>query len=223
MRLAALLIGSAFLSVAALAQPAPDADPDPSQQVNVETPVPPPNTDAPAQISSNSDSTAAEAQLTSARSSAQAPRQLSAGPRNVQPPAPLSAPAEGRTAAVERVNGTDRCDPAVPKEKQSELCRKVIESRADEYGRPAPTELSPEQKLLLAQQWGPNSVDAVDAANKLAKSGSPDESTDSLGVASIVLQHSQPAPDEKKPDDSPANDAAVQAIIQAITQAPPQN
>jgi hypothetical protein len=223
MRLAAFLIGAALLSGGALAQPAPDAGRDQSQQLDVEPSPPPPSTEAPTQISNGADSRAAEAQLTSARAAPQEPNQVSAEPRNVQPPTPLSRPSEGRTGAVERVAGTDRCDPAVPREKQSDLCRKVIESRADEYTRPAPTEMSPEQKLLLAQQWGPKAADALDAANRLAKSGSPDDSTDSLGVASIVLQQSQPAPDDKKKEDNAATDPAVQAILQAITQAPPQN
>lgn len=222
-RAAALVI---FLSSAALAQPGPGAAQSavPSPAVDVGTPRPVQTSEAPPQISSDAESTTAEAQVTSDRASHQQTEQLSRGTPSAQAPDSLSRPAQGRTGAIEAVTGTDRCDPAAPKNKASEICRKVIESRADEYARPAPAELSPEQKLLLAQQWGVNAADALDAANRLAKSGSPDDSTDSLGVASIVLQQSPPtAPDEKKKDDNPATNAAVDAIVQAITQAPPQN
>lgn len=225
MRASTLLATLAFMSAAALAQPAPDAQKSgeaPPADAGASRAAQ--TTDAPEQISTAAESTPAEAQLTNDRASHQQPAQLSTAAPSAQPPESLSRPVEGRTATVEPVTGADRCDPAIPKDKQSDLCRKVIESRADEYGRPAATELSPEQKLLLAQQWGTNAADALDAANRLARSGTPDNSSDALGVASIVLQQSQPpAPDDKKKDDNPATDATVQAIVQALTQAPPQN
>ena len=128
---------------------------------------------------------------------------------------------EGRTAAIERVEGADRCDPAVAKEKQSDECKKVIESRADEYARRERPELSPEQRLLIDQRWGRGAADVAEATRRLATSGEPDESSESFGIASIVLQQSQPAQEpEKKAEDS-ADNAAVQAIIQLVTQTPP--
>lgn len=224
MRLAAILLCTvAVMSAAALAQPASEVPQvaGHSEAVDVGTPPAQRTTEAPAQISNDAESMAAEAQLTSARASHQQPAQLSSGVPTAQAPEPLSHPSVGRTASVERVGGHDRCDPAIAKAKQSDECKKVIESRADEYQRPSPTELSPEQKLLLAQQWGPRAADAAEAASRLAKSGSPDDTTDSLGIASIVLQQSQPAQqDDKKQEQDPANDPAVQAIIQAITQVP---
>lgn len=226
MRAVTLLAMLTFASAAALAQPAPDTQKsDDAPPAGAAASQAAQTTDAPDQISTAAESTPVEAQLTSDRASHQQPvAQLSTATPSAQPPEPLSRPAEGRTAAVEAVTGADRCDPAIPKDKQSDVCQKVIESRADEYTRPAATELSPEQKLLLAQQWGTNAADALDAANRLARSGTPDNSSDALGVASIVLQQSQsPAPDDKKKDDNPATDAAVQAIVQALTQAPPQN
>jgi hypothetical protein len=225
MRFAMMFLSSGLLVASGLAaQPAPDVAQvaGQSEAVDVGTPPAARTTEAPAQISDDAESTPAEAQLTSARASHQQTMQLSKDGRSAQAPEGLSRPAEGRTAVVERVTGTDRCDPAIPKEKQSEVCKKVIETRADEYQRPDPTELSPEQKLLLAEQWGPGAVDAAEAANRLAKSGSADNSMDSLGVASIVLNQNQTDQEPEKKDDS-AVDAATQAIIQAITQTPPQN
>ena len=220
MRLAARLFPMALLAgTSATAQPA-DQVGGQSPAVDVGTPPPTRSTEAPPQISANSDSTAAEMQLTSARASHQPTAQLSNGGPNADAPEGLSHPAEGRTAAIERVNGTDRCDPAVPREKRTEECRKVIESRADDYARPAPTELSPEQKLLIAREWGPGAAEA--AANRLAKSGSAEGTADSLGIAAIVLRQAQPAKqdDQKQEDDAASTNPAVQAIIQILTQTP---
>jgi hypothetical protein len=223
-RIAVFLLYTA-VATAAAAQPASDVSQIAGQSPAVDVGTPPAarTTEAPAQISNDAESTAAEAQLTSARASHQQTTQLSSGAPSAQASEPLSRPSEGRTAAVERVGGTDRCDPAVAKEKQSSECKKVIETRADEYQRPSPTELSPEQKLLLAQRWGPGAADAAEAANRLAKSGSPDNSMDSLGVASIVLNQRAPADQEPEKKEDPAVDSATQAIIQLITQTPPQN
>jgi len=223
MRFAAILLSVLPASVA-VAQPAPDVPQvaDQSEAVDVGTPAASRTSEAPTQISDNADSMAAEAQLTSARASHQQTTQLTSGAPSAQASEALSHPAEGRTAAVERVAGKDRCDPAIPKDKQSDECQRIIETRADDYQRPSPTELSPEQKLLLAQQWGPGAADAAEAADRLAKAGSADKSTDSLGIASIVLQQSQPAQqDDKKQEEDPATNPAVQAIIQLVTQTPP--
>ena len=223
-RSAALLISIAFAPASwAIAQPAPDVPPaaDRSELVDVGTPAAPRTTDAPTQISTNAESSPAEAQLTNARASHQDTRQLSTAPRSAQAPEALSRPSEGRTAAIERVEGADRCDPAVAKEKQSNECKKVIESRADEYARRERPELSPEQRLLIDQRWGRGAADVAEATRRLATSGEPDESSESFGIASIVLQQSQPAQEPEKKAEDPADNAAVQAIIQLVTQTPP--
>jgi hypothetical protein len=223
-RSTAILLSIAFAPAgAAIAQPAPDVPPaaDRSELVDVGTPAATRTTDAPTQISTGAESSPAEAQLTSARASHQETRQLSTGPRSAQAPEALSRPSDGRTAAIERVEGADRCDPAVPKEKQSDECRKVIESRADEYARRERPELSPEQRLLIDQRWGPGAADVAEATRRLATSGEPGESSESLGIASIVLQQSQPAQEPEKKAEDPADNAAVQAIIQLVTQTPP--
>lgn len=222
MRLLASLTATGLLVAgAALAQPTagiPQVS-DPSQSVGVEPPAPANSAQAPAQISSDSESGAAETQLTSARASKQQPTQLSTGPRSAQAPTNLSRPAEGRTAVVERVAGTDRCDPAVAKEKQTDACKQVIETRADDYARPQPPELSPEQRLLLDQQFQGAGEVISDATHRLATTGQSDSSTESMGIASIVLQQSEA---QKQPDkqNDPTADAAVQAIIQLMNQTP---
>lgn len=187
----------------------------------------------PPQVSSNSDSLAVETQLTAPLKSVQQPPQLSSGGPNAQAPAqlssgrptaqapePLSKPADGRTAAVERVEGADRCDPAIPKAKQSDECKKVIESRADDYARPQPPELSPEQRLLIDQQMNGAGEAISEAARRLAKSGDPDSSNDAMGIAAIVLQQSAPKAPEPKQNEDPTTQAAVDAIIQMVTQGP---
>ena len=189
----------------------------------VESPAPQHSTEAAPQVSGNADSTPGEEQLTSKHASRQEPKQLSVDPRDAKGPPPLSKPSEGRTAAVDLVEGRDRCDPAVPAARQPETCKKVIETRADDYTRPSPTELSPEQKLLIDQQLREETEGVTEAAQKLAKSGEADDSTESMGIAAIVLRQSAPPPEEADKQKDPATDAAAQAIIQAISQLPPQN
>lgn len=158
-----------------------------------------------------------QAQLTPQASSNQQPAQVSKAAPNAQAPQPLSRPEEGRTAAVARVQGKDRCDSAEPARRNSDECKHVIESRAADYERPKGLELSPEQKLLLDQE----ALSAETAGQKLAKSGDPDKSLDAMGIASIVLTQSQPE-ESKKPDPDTQTDAAIQSIINVIAGQPPK-
>ena len=187
------------------------------------TPVPSANSaEPPAQVSNDSRNPVAETQLTNGQASHQQPTQLSNGRPSAQPPQALSRPADGRTAAVEHVDGHDRCDPADSKAGQAEACKHVIETRAEDYTRPHPTELTPEQRLLLDQELEYGGDDVADATRRLAKSGEMDSSTESMGIAAIVLRQSAPPPKEPEKPQDPATDAAVQAIVQLIMQSPPQ-
>lgn len=172
------------------------------------------------QLSNQSDSMAAEAQLTTVKSSNGQPTQLTHGPKSAQPPQALSRVAEGRTGAIERVEGSDRCDPKLPKERNPTDCSRVIETRAGDYDRPSPTQLSPEQRLLLDQQLQTAGDDVADATRRLASSGHTDNSIESLGIASIVLGQDQPQQKPVKADD-PAADAATQAVLQILSSLPP--
>lgn len=180
------------------------------------------STEQPAQVSHDIRNPTAETQLTAGQASRQQPAQLSNDRPSAQGAQPLSRPSDGRTAAVEHVQGKDRCDPANSKAKQSETCKQVLETRADDYTRPHPTELTPEQRLLLDQELEHAGETVADATRRLATSGETDDSNDAMGIAAIVLRQNAPRT-EPKPDKAqdPATDAAVQAIVQIITQAPP--
>lgn len=173
----------------------------------------------PPQLSTSSESTPRQGQLTSAGQSGEQPSQLSTGPRNAEPPHPLSTPQEGRTAAVARVEGQDRCDPANAEDRKRPECKHVIETRSADYARPSPTELSPEQRLMIDQQLLARE-DLSTATRRLADSGNPN-TIEGMGVASIVLDQAQPR-QPKKPEDDPRTAAAIQAVLGALTVQPPQ-
>jgi hypothetical protein len=211
--------GTASAQVSPSVQQVSDADTsvtvEPVQQYGAREPT--------AQLSNPRDSTTHESQLTAVRTSRDQPAQLTKGPPSAQPPQALSRPTEGRTGAIDRIEGADHCDAVVPKENQSAECARVIESRADDYSRPAPTQLSPEQKLLLDQQLQTAGDDVLDASRRLAASGQTDDSMESLAVAAIVLGQGQ-APPDKDPtkQDQQAVDAATQAVLQILSITPPQ-
>lgn len=186
----------------------------------IETPPSERSGRAPKQLSKTSESSVREKQLTSTKASQSAPRQVGPAIRNALPPQPLSVPSQGRTAAVEHVKGSDRCDPALPARQQPPACADVIEGRAAEFARPEPVELSPEQRLLLEQELQGAGENVADATRRLATSGQPD-SAEAMGIASIVLDRQVTA---RKPDENPADDAAAKAIIDflAVTPLPPQ-
>lgn len=99
----------------------------------------------------------------------------------------------------------------------------MIESRADDYSRPSPTQLSPEQKLMLNQQLQAAGDDVAGATRRLASSGETDNSIESLGIAAIVLGQDQPQQKPVKVEE-PAADPAVQAVLQILSSIPlPQN
>lgn len=174
------------------------------------------------QVSQSTDSKPQEEQLTLTRLSNEQPQQeqVASPGRNAQPPQPVSTPQEGRTAAVERVGGSDRCDPAKPDEKKTAECKRVIEARAGDFEHAKAAELSPEAKLLLNQQLNAVGESVADATQRLATSGQPDNSLQAMGVASIVLDRSAHPPETDKPKD-PKSDPVTQAII-SVLQAPPQ-
>jgi hypothetical protein len=174
------------------------------------------------QLSSGDDSRPAERQVTAAGSSNEQPSQVATRTRNAQPPQPLSTPQQGRTAAVDPVHGHDRCDPADSKQSKTLQCRKVIENRAAEYTRPSPTRLSPEQKLLIDQQLLASEASLAGATHRLATSGNVDQSLETMGIASVVLDQSSKPKDPEKKEDDPKSDAAVQAILTILNQPPPQ-
>jgi hypothetical protein len=151
--------------------------------------------------------------------SAQAPSQLSARTRNTQPPPPLSHPSDGRIVAIDRVEGSDRCDPAAAAPRKAPECKKILETRAGEYAHVRPPELTPEQRLLIDEEVRASDTTVADASRRLAMTGEADDSPASLAIASIVLAAPASPPQPKKDEDPTAN-AAVDAVIQLVTQAP---
>jgi hypothetical protein len=94
--------------------------------------------------------------------------------------------------------------------------------RAAEYARPSPTRLSREQKLLIDQQLQAQEGSLAGATHRLATSGDVDQSLETMGIASVVLdQSSRPREPEKKEPDA-QSDAAVQAILTILNQPTPQ-
>ncbi|HET7605828.1 MAG TPA: hypothetical protein VFK28_07145 [Sphingomicrobium sp.] len=232
---AAILLTGAALAVpaAASAQTLPEVPQisTPVQSRDLGTTREARTSDAPQQLSHPADSTMRESQLSPSSASQQQPTQVSTAARNAQspqvstaarnaqPPQPLSSPSQGRTGAIERVSGTDRCDPAIPPEKRSDECKQVIETRAAEYARPSRAELSPEQRLLIDQRFRAGN-DVADATRSLAISGEPD-SAQAMGIASIVLdRQNEPQPRPGKEQD-PAADAAIEAIANLLSVTPP--
>lgn len=172
------------------------------------------------QLSGAADSRLHQRQLTTVGESDERTAQVSSGPRNAQAPDPLSTPEQGRTAAIAAVEGKDRCDPANAADKKLPECKHVIETRSAEFTRASPTELSPEQKLLIDQQMLARESDLLTVTRRLASSGDPN-SIQGMGVASVVLTQNRPE-EPKKPDHDAQTDAAIQAIVTVLGIQPPQ-
>lgn len=224
-----LLTGFAMVAVPIIpvvAQTVPDR-PDPAPPATtieqipaapgmILTPPATPRTGAPPpQLADKQDSAAPSHQLTSERQSPPAPVQIYKGKRTAQPSQPLSRPADGRTGSVERVAGDDRCDPAAS-EHGSRECAAVIETRAAEFSRPDATPLSPEQRIIIAQQLRERAGTAGQAARLLAIGSLDADSEEAQEVASIVLRPPPAPPEQKKSDEGPTAEEQAAAIVNAI-------
>ena len=225
--LAAVPISPAFAqTVPERPDPAPPASIDqiPSQPGGILAPPSAPRITIPSpQLTAEGESVSTARQLTSERPSPRAPAQLYKGKRTAQASDPLSRPADGRTGAIDRVEGKDRCDPAAERKKTTVDCANVIETRADEFARPETTPLSPEQRIIIAQQLRERAATAGGAAKLLAIGSIDADDPDAQQVASIVLKPPPEPVKEKKPVEEPsAADAAAAAIVNAIVNQPPR-
>lgn len=170
--------------------------------------------EAPPQLTRARQGASTPEQLSKRERSAASGPQLAAGKRSASAPEPLSSAKDGRTAAVERVEGKDRCDPATAKGRPlPRACAAVIERRAAQFGRAATPVLSPEQRILIGdralQQAG---IDG--AARRLAISGEDAKSEEAQGLASVVLTA---PPEPRKPEEKdPALGEAEAAIVNAV-------
>jgi hypothetical protein len=179
----------------------------------------PPTGEAPAQLSSNSESRSPSPQLVGGAPTAAAGQQLAPSKPSAQPPAALSSRMEGRPKPTERLGGTDRCDPQDGPKAGDTKCAEIIETRAAQFKGPQAPELSPEEKLLLEQdELERKSYEA--AARRLAKAGDDTESPESQGVAFVALR--PPAQDdEERPEEQMPSDAEA-AVLNAILNPQPR-
>lgn len=144
--------------------------------------------------------------------------QLYRGGRTAQPSAPLSSPAQGRTGAVEVVEGRDRCDPGAADAGAPTQCARVIEKRSAEFTKPAPTALSPEQKLLVE---GRIRTDHLAPDRRLATRSDVDD-PDYQQVAAAALQGApasageKPAQEESETEAQAMQNAVVGGIVDMV-------
>jgi hypothetical protein len=157
-------------------------------------------------------------QLTSERGSARTAEQLTRGARSAQSSQPLSQPRDGRSTAVERLAGDDRCDPGTGRVRPAR-CAHAIETRAAEFAREQAPLLSPEQSIIAEQQARERAGNFGSAARRLAVSGVDAKSLEAQGVASVALSApaEEPRPETAAPGSVPSE--AVMSIINAIVNA----
>jgi len=171
----------------------------------------------PSQLSSEADARPATPQLTQEVGRIRPSQQLYRGGRTAQPSEALSTVAQGRTGAVTRVSGLDRCDAALPEKDRDPACAKVIERRASEFTATEPAQLSAEQKLLAEQRMR-ETGNLQSAARRLANGPTGAESMDEQGIASVVLGTNTPPP-APQPAQPTAQDAENAALANAIVTA----
>ncbi|EQB16456.1 hypothetical protein [Sphingobium lactosutens] len=145
--------------------------------------------------------------------------QLYRGGPTAQPSAPLSSPAQGRTGAVEAVDGQDRCDPGAADRESPTRCAQVIETRSAEFAKPSPTALSPEQKLLVDGRIRNEPV----APDRRIAARSDVDDPDYQQIAAAALQGApasvaeKPADEEKDPQAQALQNAAIGAVVDVLT------
>lgn len=207
------------MPVAAMAMTLQISDPIAVDQVSAGIPIvsvaaSPPSGEAPAQLSSKSQSRSSSPQLVGGTPTATAGQQLAPSRPTAQPPVPLSSRSDGRPTPAERIGGADRCDPQEGSTAREAKCAEIIEKRASTFKGSQAPQLSPEEKILLEQdELERKSYEA--AARRLAIAGDDTESPESQGVAFVALR--PPAPEEKeKPEEQKPSDAAAAAVLNAI-------
>lgn len=192
-----------------------------SREVGTPPPSEPRETAPLPQLTAPAESGQAAPQLTGTGQSGRQPTQLYTGGRTAQPSEPLSRPSQGRTGAVARVEGDDRCDPAADA-RRVKACERVIETRSAEFVRPDPTTLSPEQRLLIDQRLREAPATARSGARRLASSGDDAESEETQAVASLVLRAPPPPREDVPAEEQDATAAEAAAIVNAIINAGPR-
>lgn len=182
----------------------------------------PPRTGLPQVGAAEKGVVAAPAQVGRPARTTAAPLQLAPEERSARASEPLSDRRQSRPSATERLAGKDACDPGrdgpIP-----EVCDRPIETRAQQFARPDPTKLSPEQRLLVDQRLR-ESASVLLATRRPADWADMPDNKDAQAVASAVLDAPAVAREEPvAPETAEAIEALVRAIqVQPGTTAPPQ-
>lgn len=142
--------------------------------------------------------------------------QLPGGPRSAQAGEPLTSRAEGRRTQAERIGGHDRCDPKAKPPRDGSLCATVIEQRAEDYRRPSPTELSPEQKLLADRRLAAEKKQGDRLIRDIGRDPAAGDE-DTQAIASVVLG-TAPASPSPPPQEAPPTlpEGALGDLVGAI-------
>lgn len=181
---------------------------------------------SPARGAVGTSSGTAQPQLTREGRNVRADGQLYRGGRTAQGAEPLSRPADGRTGAIARVGGSDRCDRAQTDAAVIRACARAIETRSGEFAKPQAVALSPEQRLLVDQPLREGQDTTRSASRRLAGEGQA-ETLEEQSVASVALRQgdvrARPvAPDAGLPALSPEAQAFINALVGAVPISPPR-
>lgn len=171
--------------------------------VVTESPLGPPNADVP-QLS-RSGETPDQAQLSEGGST---PDESSAA---------VSSPAQSRPDGVQRLAGSDRCDPQLGGSALAR-CRHILELRAQEFHAPTAPQLSPEQKLLSEQLANEHGADrSAETRVRLASRDDPDaELPTNQELASLYLDRPASSPDQAPDQAAPVPDASLAQVLEAL-------
>ena len=166
---------------------------------------------------------AAVPQLSAAGQPTSPQAQLSkAGAAPDESAAAVSSTAESRPQGVQRLGGTDRCDPQLG-DAALARCRQILELRAQEFHAPAPPQLSAEEQLLAEQQANRDegAVRSPEARLRLASRDDPDATlTSNQELATLYLDKQSPPPTPTPDQAAPQLDASLAQILQGLQISP---
>jgi hypothetical protein len=134
-----------------------------------------------------------------------------------QSAAAVSSTAESRPEGVERLTGTDRCDPQLGNAER-ERCQHILELRSQEFHAPAPPQLSAEEKLLAEQHAQEDALNrSPDNRLRLASRDDPDaELKSNQELAALYLGRQAPPPTQSSDQQAPAIDESLVKVLDAL-------
>jgi hypothetical protein len=120
---------------------------------------------------------------------------------------------QGRDTHTEALQGTDNCDPQ--NGQADEACKRVIETRSDEFSPPPSEPLSAEQSLMVSQQKTDSGRDVTAATRRLAN-GDIDDSNAGLAVSVMGTTTSSTDDPTAKVESNSTTDAIVSAVVNLV-------